>query len=301
MTGVSERLLLTHGCSLSNLPLFVAEGAGLFEREGLQVEVPVFTNTSSTSDALRLGLADLGTAAFIQPLLDYQQDDPPVVVAGSGLMGISLMAHSEIETVADLEGRPVGTFRGDPLEVLLHDALQAAGLTMSQVDVRYGDDLEDSVAAFENGELAAITVAEPYATRVSAVGHQLSDGTELWGNPFPDTVLVAAASMLTSRPELIKSAIRAMLRAETMIHSDLRSSVQSASRQFPGFTIDQLVQAARNQPPQVDVRNLHASFFARWASLQSLGLVPDGVDAPASILRLELLEAVLDEPVGNGG
>jgi len=291
---VTERLLLTHGCSLSNLPLFVAKGAGLFDREGLDVEVPVFTDMSSTSDALRQGRADLGTAAFIQPFLDLAQDDPPVVVAGSGLMGIALVAHAEIGEIRALRGRVVGTFRGDPLEVLLHDALKAASLTMNEIDVRYCDDLEDAVAAFENREFAAITVAEPHASRLRASGRELSDGSELWGRPFPDTVLVATASLLRSRPKVIQAAIRAMRRAEAMIHADLRGAIVHAQHHFPGFTAEELVSAAQRQPPCIDIRFLRSTFFARWTSLVSLGLVPAGGKPPDSVLRLEHLTAAID-------
>ena len=49
---MDSRITLTHGRSLSNLPLFVAESAGLFEAEGLDVEVPRSTTLSSTSDII---------------------------------------------------------------------------------------------------------------------------------------------------------------------------------------------------------------------------------------------------------
>jgi NitT/TauT family transport system substrate-binding protein len=64
-----QRLVLTHGCSLSNLPLFVAVGEGLFAAEGLEVEAPYFNDITSTAELLASGVADLGTAAFTQPLI----------------------------------------------------------------------------------------------------------------------------------------------------------------------------------------------------------------------------------------
>ncbi|MDT5399151.1 MAG: NitT/TauT family transport system substrate-binding protein, partial [Mycobacterium sp.] len=73
----NDQLVLTHGCSLSNLPLFVAVGEGLFADEGLRVEAPYFDDISSTADLLASGVADLGTAAFTQPLIDAFRPDPP--------------------------------------------------------------------------------------------------------------------------------------------------------------------------------------------------------------------------------
>src|SRR5258706_482316 len=137
MCGVSnDRLILTHGCSLSNLPLFVAVGEGLFADEGLRVEAPYFDDISSTADLLATGVADLGTAAFTQPLIDAFRPDPPVMVAGSGLMGISVLTREPVVDAASLAGEPVGTFRSGPMEVLLHDGLAAARRQPAQVDIR---------------------------------------------------------------------------------------------------------------------------------------------------------------------
>src|SRR5258708_20260028 len=78
MCGVSnDRLILTHGCSLSNLPLFVAVGEGLFADEGLQVEAPYFDDISSTADLLATGVADLGTAPSPHPPIHPSRPHPP--------------------------------------------------------------------------------------------------------------------------------------------------------------------------------------------------------------------------------
>ena len=100
----------------------------------------------STSDIIASGVSELGTVAFTEPLIDAFRDNPPIIVGGSGLMGIAVMARPEI------------------------------------------------------------TDAEPHATRLARNGAvMLSDGTELWGNPFPDTVLVATARFLESRPEHVSA------------------------------------------------------------------------------------------------
>lgn len=299
--SATETLYLTHGCSLSNLPLFVAEGAGLFADEGLDVRAPRFTTMSATADALTSGAADLGTAAFTQPLIDSTRANPPVLVAGSGLKGVAVLAQVGTADVRELRGRPVGTFRGDPLEVLLHDLLVAAGLTMADLDIRYLDDIADAMAAFTAGRLAAITLAEPHANRLRAAGAvELSDGTELWGDPFPDTVLVASARMLAQRPAVVSAAIRALLRAEALITADPAAAIRWAGPQFPGYGTRELAEAAVRQPPCVDLRPLVPTVLGRWPSLQALGLAPSPMAAPTDALSLDLLTAELhrsDTPV----
>lgn len=290
----TEILYLTHGCSLSNMPLFVADGAGLFEEEGLHVQAPPYAAMSSTAEALATGVAELGTVAFVQPLIDHARPNPPVLVAGSGLMGVSVLTQAEIDDVRDLRGRPVGTFRGDPLEVLLHDMLAASGLAMADVDLRYLDDIAEAMAAFTTGALAAITLAEPHASRLRAAGAlELCDGRELWGDPFPDTVLVASARLLARRPAVVSAAIRALLRAERLIEADPVAAIKWASGQFPGYSVAELAEAASRQPPCVDLRALVPTVLGRWASLQSLGLVPDATSVPTDAIYLDLLTAEL--------
>jgi len=298
---VSEHLSLTHGCSLSNLPLFVADGAGLFAEQGLLVEAPVFSRMSSTAEALASGAADLGTVSFIQPLIDSARPNPPVMVAGSGLMGIALLAQPGTTCLADLEGRSVGTFRGDPLEVLLHDALAGSGLGMADVDLLYLDDIAGAMESFAGGKLAGITLAEPHATRLRASGAvTLSDGRELWGDPFPDTVLVASARLLTDRPKVVRSALRAMIKAEKLIAEDPVAAIEHAARHYPGYRRAELSEAAQRQPPCVDIRGLVPTVLNRWSSLQSLRLVSLTLPPPHEAIRLDLLNEELGPfpPVG---
>lgn len=291
---MTERLVLTHGCSLSNLPLFVAVGEGLFAAEGLRVEAPYFEDLASTAELLATGAADLGTAAFTQPLIDAFRDDPPVLVGGSGLMGIAVLCAPGVPDTAALAGRPVGTFRGDPMEVLLHDVLAAAGLGMGDVDVRHFDVLDEAVDAFRSGELAALSVVEPHAGRLRAEGARtLSLGTELWGDPFPDTVLVASARFLRERPEQVRAALRAMLRAEESIKADLPGAIAHALEFFPGFDPAELAEAALRQPPRVDIRDMEDIVLGRWDSLRSLDLVPADAGPPSGALSFELLTAEL--------
>ena len=289
-----QTLVLTHGCSLSNLPLFVAVGEGLFADEGLRVEAPYFDDISSTAELLASGVADLGTAGFTQPLIDSCRPDPPVLVAGSGLMGVFVLTREPMPDAAALAGKPVGTFRGDPMEVLLHDVLAAAGLSMSDVEIRHFDVLNDAIEAFQAGELAGLTLAEPYAGRVRAAGgHVLSDGTDVWGYPFPDTALVASSRFLRERPEQVRAAIRAMLRAYDLIVADLPASLRHAQKYFPGYTLDELVDAVGRQPSMVDIRHLTDTVYGRWDTLRALALVPGDAEMPLSAVNLDLLNAEL--------
>jgi ABC-type nitrate/sulfonate/bicarbonate transport system substrate-binding protein len=166
---------------------------------------------------------------------------------------------------------------------------------MADLDIRYLDDIADAMAQFTAGRLAAITLAEPHASRLRAAGAvQLSDGTDLWGTPFPDTVLVASARFMQERPETVSAAIRALLKAERLIAADPRAAVAYAADQYPGYDLAELAAASLRQPPCIDIRQLLPTVAARWGSLQSLGLVPADAAFPEEAFSLDLLSAELD-------
>jgi len=292
---MGERLTLTHGCSLSNLPLFVAEEAGYFTSEGLDVVAPPFAALSSTAKLLASGEADLGSVAFVQPLIDAYGPNPITAVAGSGLMGIVILAKPGIDSVKKLRGRRVGTFRGDPLEVLLHDKLAEQGMRFDEVEVVYIDTPEQAYEGFARGDLAAVTLAEPHGMHLRAMGAvELSDGTELWGDPFPDTILVSTNRFLRERPDAVRAAIRAMLRAERQIRQDPVGVLKHVAKHYPSYPREEIIMGSRQQPPCVDIRPYVNVILDRWASLQSLGLVPRDKPLPAHVVALDLLIDELD-------
>ena len=301
MYFLTSHITLTHGCSLSNLPLFVAEGASLFETEGLDVYVPSFSTLSPTADICESGVSELGTMAFTEPLSDASRPNRPIIVGGSGLMGITIMAKPENMSVGQLKGLKAGTFRRDPLEILLHDALAAHGLGFDDLEIIYFDDINDALANFDSRRIDAITLAEPHAPRIRRLGAvQLSDGTELWGDPFPDTVLVATAYFIEAKPGLVSAVLRAMIRAEQMIAVDPSGMLDCAARYYPGYDRDDLEAGARRQPPCIDIRHLEQTVYDRWDSLRSLELVPTDVQPPADVISFDLLAAELERAGREG-
>jgi NitT/TauT family transport system substrate-binding protein len=265
-------LLATHGCSLSNAVLFVAEALDLFASEGIAVRVPRFRSMDSPAALLAKGEAGLGTVAFTQPFLARSLADRPVIVAGSGRRGVSVVAPSDITDAADLSGQPIGTFPGDPLQLLIHDLFAAHGLGPVN-EVRY-DTIEDATRDFTAGRLAALTIVEPYATRLRDGGaREISDGTDVWGPDFPDTVLVAAASLLAEQPETVRGAIRALRRAEVLLATEPVASLEGAVVHFPGFSAAELAGALPRMPPGTDIRHLEPTITDRWPRLAALGLV----------------------------
>jgi len=281
-------LVLTHGCSLSNAVLFVADGLDLFAEEGLDVVVPSFDELGGTEGLLLRG-SGIGTAPFSAALCSALEPDPLVAVAGSGLLGLYLVARREwVEDGSPLPAR-LGTFQGDPLEVLAREVLGAMQVPESALRVCYLATMAEALQAIADGAVDLVTVAEPFAGRLSS-GELvvLSDGTEVWGERFPDTVLVVRRSMLAAHPELVVGVVRSLLRAKAAIEEDPIVALGSIRGRFPGFSTDELVEAVRRQPPCVDISDLTGWFAERWPGIVAAGLARPG-PFPAWTLDFEPL------------
>jgi NitT/TauT family transport system substrate-binding protein len=270
-TSSMRKLLLAHGSALSNLALFVAVDTGLFERHGLQVEAPHFAEFSSTAALLRSGEAELGTTGFTQALVDHARPDPLRIVGGSGKLGMALMGQPGL-SMNDLRGQCVGTFADDPMEVLLHDALQAHGIEPRQIECVLYPSLGDAVADFFDGRIAALTLIEPWISRLRLQGYEvLCDGLHAWGGEYPDTLLVVRKSFLDAHPEIVAATLRAMLDAQQTIRNNPREALRASAHRYPEFTLDELLAGVDAQPPVIDIRPLSRCILARAASLEALG------------------------------
>ena len=282
---------LTHGGALSNLSLFVAIDLDLFSDLGLDVAAPALTGFGSTVSRLRDGSAALGTTGFTQALADADDADPLLIVAGSGLRGMALLGHPG-QTLPSLSGTTVGTFMDDPMQVLLMDILLQHGL-LSRVEQRAMSSLNAAADAFRRGEVAAFMTVEPWISRLRREGAVvLSDGTDVWGPVYPDTVLVAPRSRVEQHPETVTAVIRAMLRAERLIAEDPCGALATTAHRFPGFSLAELAAGLAGQPPRIDLRGVEATIFDRWETVRRLQGKPDRAP-PTGLIEFRCLAAAV--------
>jgi ABC-type nitrate/sulfonate/bicarbonate transport system substrate-binding protein len=284
-------LILTHGGALSNLPLFLAIDAGLIAARGVLVEAPPLDGFGSTAERLRAGIAALGTTGFTQVLSDAGAPDPLVVIAGSGLRGIALVGRPGA-SLASLAGT-VGTFGNDPMQVLLADVLDRHGLG-GRVTVRLMSSLVEAADALAAGTVEAITTVEPWIFALRTAGFVLlSDGSDVWGPDFPDTVLVTRRSVLEAEPDTVIAVIDAMLEAERMIAADPETALVTVRHRFPGFTLAELRAGLAGQPPRVDLRGIEDSILGRWPTVCRLAGRPV-TPAPDHLIDVRCLAAAVD-------
>ena len=230
--------------------------AGRLEEGRLPAGVPVQYNIGLKGagvlvDALRHGELDLAYLGLAPTLTVTQGSDGDdfriiavssvssdlcnVIVAGSGAPhGAGLEV-----AVRWLEGKRLGTSRGTCSDLFLSNLIDAYKLHPAQVLDLSPDVL---VAALRDGKIDAAAIWEPYATAFlrSAPGVRLLSGRETAETSA--AFLVARASVLAQRPDVIRGWLRAERAAQQLLMSNAErrqtlAALQSQTRTFDAGTL----------------------------------------------------------------
>jgi NitT/TauT family transport system substrate-binding protein len=92
-----------------NLPLWAAKRQGIFEAEGLDVELEVFETIDEVYERLRDGHTQFSRGTTEHVVIDREQGGDQEVVGGNlNKLAFSLIGAKHVQTIADLRGRTIG-------------------------------------------------------------------------------------------------------------------------------------------------------------------------------------------------
>lgn len=171
-SGTSDDHKLTVGFvvdpSWSHIP--VAQQAGYFDEHGLDVKVVNFSTGVEALQALTAGQVDVTTAAAVPSSAALvKSPDLRIVADGSRWNGGRIVARKEsgVATLADLNGKTVGTPLGTSGAFFADNVLQRSGVSATLVQVAPSA----IVTAATQGNVDAVSIFQPYQAQViSALG-----------------------------------------------------------------------------------------------------------------------------------
>src|SRR3954451_12162765 len=206
-----------------NVAFFIAHARQLAREDGLTLQ---FVNSPSFAEQLTFlgtGQVDVSVLPYTNFMALYDAGAPVTIVAGGGVQGIYLVAQPGLDMPAKLNGKTLGTFQNNTLEVLPYDWMKKNGVAYKDVTVRYMDSIGDMMAAFKVGAIDVASTIEPYGSALlnDVKGSVLlSDGIDIYGPEYTDCVLAASTALLAKDPKSIKALIKAMLKAQLLWEQD---------------------------------------------------------------------------------
>lgn len=284
----------THGTGLCNMPLFYAAEKQLFKKYGVDAEV-VLTVPGTSTMQVATARVEMGVIPYTNAIAAYTRSPSFAVVSGSGIQGLIVVAKPAIKSFQDLKGKKVGTFQADTLDILMYDYLKHYGMTYNDIQIQYIGDTFELTNAFIAGQLDAISIIEPYATKakIATDGNVLGDGTDIYGQGYPDCPLLAQKDFIAKERELIKNVIRTFFEAEYAIENNFEEAAQLTIGKYYKTEMTSLLAAAKAQPPGVDIRDKRDFMYSRAQSMKELNYISK--DPDKDFVNFTLLEEVINE------
>jgi NitT/TauT family transport system substrate-binding protein len=284
----------SHGTGLCNMPLFYAAEKKLFQKYGVDADV-VLTVPGTATIQLASGHVEMAVLPYTSATAAYTRSPSFSVISGSGIQGLIVVARPPIKTFQELRGKKVGAPQADTLDILLYDYLKKHGMTYRDIQMQYIGDIFELTNAFIAGQLDAISMNEPYATkaRTAVAGNILGDGIDIYGAGYPDCTLLAQKKFIAKEPELIKNVIRAFFEAEYEIEQNLDEAAKATIGKYYKTDMASLLAAAKAQPPGVDIRDKRDFMYQRAQSMRELNYISK--DPDQEFVNFKFLSEVIKE------
>ncbi|GLI27740.1 lipoprotein [Agromyces rhizosphaerae] len=206
--------------------LAIAEDQGYWEKYGLEVETPSFTNGPLQIQALGTGDLDFG---YIGPGAFWLPASGEAKIIAMNTLGQSdrVVAQPGIDSIEDLRGKTVAVPEGTSGDMILTLALDEAGMTKDDVELV---PMEPSaiVAALASGQVDGAGLWYP---ALATVKQQVPDLVELAQNSdFEDTVafptaFVAGNDVVENEPEKVERVLKALRDAITYRYDNLDDAI----------------------------------------------------------------------------
>jgi NitT/TauT family transport system substrate-binding protein len=261
--AMPEVIQVGHLVGICMSPLFYAHATGLFQAEGLKVELKFMPNPGDALTALTAGQQHIVHIPFTNIIVAANNGAPVRIISGSGAGGLFLIAQQAtgIKSMGDLQKNrgknlKVGAMRLNTFELMLYRALQNADLSYKDFEMVWFNDTLSMASAFEAKAVDLVTHVEPFATRLvdKLGGVAIASNLDTWGKDGPDCVTNARIDFLEKYPEAARRYLRALVKADAAIKADREKAVDILDKgKYYRVDRDTLRAALPRQMPQVNL------------------------------------------------
>ncbi|MBO4848711.1 MAG: ABC transporter substrate-binding protein [Clostridia bacterium] len=221
-------------------PLYVAASKGLFEEEGLDIEIVTGGGSDASMTALLAGEADfalMGPETGVYVVNEGKADHPMIIGQLTKRDGSFLLGREETAEFSwdMLRGRSViaGRVGGMPYMTLMY-VLDRHGLTPGE-DVEVISNIQFNLmgGAFQSGTGDFVTLFEPTATQFQNNGSgYIVANIGLESGEVPYTAFMTSKETIKNDPELVKSFIRAVAKAQKWVRTASDNEIAKAMQPF---------------------------------------------------------------------
>src|SRR5437016_604334 len=222
------------------LPAWIAKDAGIFEKNGLDVQLVFFTGGTTAVMALVSAdtpIAQLAGAAVVNSVM--AGSDAALVVGGVTSLNYYLMGRPEIKTAEQLKGGTVAISRfGSSSDFIARFALQKVGLTPGKdvTIVQIGSTTARVDAALA-GRVQATVIQPPASIIAQKRGMNMLADLPKLGLVYQHTAVATTRKYIREHPDIVRRYVKSQLEAVHRIYTDKEASIRALAR-FIGRAVE---------------------------------------------------------------
>jgi NitT/TauT family transport system substrate-binding protein len=219
------------------LPAWIAKETGIFQNNGLDVQLIYFTGGSTAVLALVSGDVPISQVAGNGVVLSVLGGSDAVMVAGGVTsLNYALMGRPDIKTPEQLRGGSVAISRfGSATDFIARFALRRVGLTPGRdvtiVQIGSAPARLDATLA---GRVHAAVINPPASFIAQKKGLTILADVAKLGLVIQHTGAATTKKFIKERPDVIKRYVRAQVDAVHRIYTDKETSLKVLNKYFGG-------------------------------------------------------------------
>lgn len=211
--GTVDKITLGYGSFPGWLPWKVAQEQGIFENNGIDVELKYYDNITDSKNAMASGTLDANNQTLSDTVSELSEGARPqkiVLVNDTSTGADQIIAREGITGVSDLKGKKVAVQEGldegivDYYFLLL--ALRDANLSLDDIDLRLMHS-DAATGAFLGGKVDAVVNHAPFSAKaLSRKGSRALATTAEYPSACSDH-LVVSEDMTKNRPDEVQALV----------------------------------------------------------------------------------------------
>lgn len=248
----------------SSGPIFIAKTKGYFEKEGLDVDLKMFTSAQQVPVAVASGDVDFGVTGLTAGFYNLASKGAVTIIAAqsrdepgfplSAYMATNAAYDAGLKTPADLKGKRIAiTTVGSTFHYMIGLLAQKHGFTVKDVTMVPLQDVPKMVAAFKGGQVDAIIAPSTVSRQLATDGAGKILGWVGDETPWQLGALFTAPKTMKDRRPLVEKFMRAYKTALAEYHTAFNGKdAQGKMVKGPGY--DELlgiIADATKQKPEI--------------------------------------------------
>jgi len=212
-------------------PIWVAQDAGLFTKQGVNVDLKYLAATTAVQGMLGGG-EEIGLVG--NQGIDAKLEGADLIYVASGLpvFVFQIYGRQEIQSLADVKGKVVAvTQPAASTDYAMRIVLRRNGVEPDKdVKILYAQDINGVLTSVSTGNAAAGIMSAPTSIRAKAAGLKpIVDVTAL-KVPFLFTGMLSSSKVMRAKNEAVNRFLRAYIEALAVIRRDKESTMKSLGK-----------------------------------------------------------------------